>query len=92
MIFLVVYDTTKARLVSIDEYDENSRSKATAEFRAKQASLLDELDHIEVGLFESASRSTFEQTHSRYFESVEKLRASLEELGTDLRNTATKAS
>jgi hypothetical protein len=77
---LIIYDTKKAELLSIDEYDEASRSRAMADLRAKQEALLNKLDHVEVGLFESDSRLTLERTHSRYFKSLEELNASLREI------------
>jgi len=85
MIFLIVYDTETAKLRSIDEYDEASRSRAWEDLRAKQEALIGELGHVEVALFESGSRATLEQTHARYFKS-------LEELGASIRDAAKKSA
>jgi hypothetical protein len=85
MIFLVIYDTKTAKLLDIKEYDVASRSQAMEDFRTEQEKLLPDLDRIEVSLFEAASRSALERTHSRYFKT-------LAELGASLSDTAKKTA
>jgi hypothetical protein len=79
MIFLIVYDTKASSLLEIVEFDESARRPAMDALRTTQEKLIGELDHVEVGLFESPTRATLERTHSRYFKSLAELGASLSE-------------
>jgi hypothetical protein len=79
VIFLVVYDTNTATLIEIKEYEEHHRDQAMDWLNATQERLIDNLDHLEVALFEAPSRATLEQTHSRYFKSFKELGESLSE-------------
>jgi len=85
VIFLIVYDTIATKLLEINEYDDGSRAEAMADLRRKQETLLADLNHVEVALFEAESRTMLEKTHSRYFKS-------LEELGTGLSDIAKKSA
>lgn len=85
MIFLIVYDTNAAKLVEVTEYPDSRRGEATEALRRAQERLIDDLDHVEVALFEGSSRATLEQTHARYFKS-------LAELGVSLSDAAKKSA
>jgi hypothetical protein len=68
-----VYDTRAAKLLEVKEYEERSRAEATADLRSRHETLLNDLDHIEVALFEVESLDMLKRTHSRYFKSLKEL-------------------
>ncbi|HET6274310.1 MAG TPA: hypothetical protein VFE16_00060 [Candidatus Cybelea sp.] len=80
MIFLLVYDTRSAKLLEFKEYQDEARSRAMSELRTMQEALLEQLDSVEVCLFEADSRKTLEQTHSRYFKTLPQLSKSLRDV------------
>jgi hypothetical protein len=73
MIFLLVYDTTAGKLVSIREFSDQERDVAMRALKEAQEAHLQELEDVEIALFETSSRATLEQTHSRYFKSIAEL-------------------
>jgi hypothetical protein len=77
MIFLLVYDTTAGNLVSIREFSDQERNGAMRALKEAQEAHLRELEDVEIALFETSSRETLEQTHSRYFKSISELSDSL---------------
>jgi hypothetical protein len=80
MIFLVVYDTHSGSLLEeVREFPEDRRAEAADALGAAQQQYIDRLNSIEIALFEGDSREMLEQTHSRYFNSLANLRASLNE-------------
>lgn len=77
MIFLLIYDASTSTLAGIKEYPESGRAQAMNDLRAAQEEHLDDLERIEIALFEAPSRATLERTHSRYFKSFGELRHNL---------------
>lgn len=73
MLFLINYDRSNGRIVTLDSFDDAERSTA------EQARLDLELDlqrrkiEREVVLLEAASEEALRKTHRRYFEDVSSL-------------------
>jgi hypothetical protein len=74
MIFLVTYDTKQGKLLEEPrEFPDDARGEAMLALRNAQEANLDDLEHVEIALFEAASRATLEGTHSRYFRTLAEL-------------------
>ena len=70
--FLLVYDRREGRLLSDEEFAEDSREDALARrFRLERDYRSD--DNIEVVLLGSESREVVERTHARYFKDISQL-------------------
>jgi hypothetical protein len=68
-LFLVVYDRSLGRLLSLDEYDEEGRADALRR-RAQLEMERREQAEVEVVVLAAESLAALKKTHSRYFETL----------------------
>lgn len=74
MIFLINYDRHLGALVSIEEYSDKERAKATQAKLQLEIDLLSKSGQYEVVLLEAPSRESLQITHRRYFASFEDMK------------------
>ena len=76
MIFLIHYDRSVGKLVSIESYEDRDRVLASDAKMKLEISLLGTNGANEVVLFEAESQDDLKRTHSRYFKTLQQLKAS----------------
>ena len=70
--YLVVYDRSQGRLVSITRFGSERRAEALrARFEREEAERAN--PNIEVNLLGAPSRKALERTHARYFKSASRI-------------------
>lgn len=79
MIFLIHYNRTSGKLVSIQAYDDRDRSVASKAKMDLEISLLGSDGAVEVVLLEAPTEEDLRQTHSRYFKTLEQLKKAKEQ-------------
>lgn len=79
MIFLIHYDRTSGRLISLREFSDKDREGASIARLELELELLCSGGGHEVVLLEAPSQEILKNTHRRYFESFETMKASPKE-------------
>lgn len=69
MIFLIHYDTTQGRLLSLEAFTEEDMASARAARLRLELELGDEQSSHEVVLLDAPNEEQIRHTHSRYFRS-----------------------
>jgi len=77
MIFLVEYDRSEGRLVSIREFDDSQQKHAEDARLELELSLSRARTDREVVLLQAQSQEALRQTHNRYFADLRQLLADL---------------
>lgn len=78
MIFLVHYDRTSGKLVSLREFEDSQREEARQVRLEMELELLAQNGSHEVVLLEASSLEILKNTHRRYFDSFEAMRTNPE--------------
>lgn len=78
MVFLIHYDRASGRLVELREFLDSQRDEAALARLDLEIQLLAQGNGHEVVLLEASSKDILKNTHRRYFESFEKMKASPE--------------
>lgn len=73
MLFLIQYDRSAAKLVSIEKFDDTRRMDAERARLSLELSLHSDGIEDEIVILEAASEEALRKTHRRYFESLEEL-------------------
>jgi len=73
MLFLIEYDRSKGKIVSIEEYPNDNRSLAETDRLQLELHLRRTGREHEVVLLEAASEQALRRTHRRYFEDLAEL-------------------
>ena len=73
MLFLIEYDRTQGKIVTLREYDEQNRQLAESDRLQLELDLRHTADGHEVVLLEAASEKALRRTHRRYFEDLSEL-------------------
>lgn len=68
MLFLIQYDRSRGQIVSLVEFAESDREKASQERLTLELALGDHLARQEVVLLEADSEEALRRTHRRFFE------------------------
>lgn len=74
MIFLLHYDRSEGKLLSISQFDERDRALASTAKLELEISLIGSVVSNEVVLLEADSQEHLRRTHARYFDTIEQLR------------------
>ncbi len=74
MIFLVHYDRSEGKLISLISFDDNQRNDASEAKLDLEISLLDSESSVEVVLLEASTEDHLRKTHRRYFETLNGLK------------------
>lgn len=72
MIFLLVYDRSKGKLIEETSYPDSKLDEANAARLDAEIANVDRTD-IEVVILQSESREELRKTHGRYFKSLKEL-------------------
>jgi hypothetical protein len=75
MIFLVVYDRSRAELIELRAYENTDRHLADSDRLELELSLDAAQSQIEIVHFDANTEADLRKTHRRYFESVESIAA-----------------
>lgn len=78
MVFLIHYDRTLGRMMELREFSDAQREEAALARLDLEIELLARGNGYEVVLLEASSLDILRNTHRRYFESFEKMKASPE--------------
>lgn len=70
--FLIVYDQTEGKVLSLTEFEDSERGRALEE-RFELERRYHDQPHIEVVALGADSRADLETTHGRYFKTVAQL-------------------
>lgn len=73
MIFLIQYDRTAAKLISMTSYDDGQREDASVAKLELEISLLGSESVNEVVLLQAPNEEHLRKTHRRYFETLKGL-------------------
>ena len=73
MLFLIEYDRSQGKIVSLREYDELNRSLAESDRLQLELDLRNTGDEHEVALLDASSEQALRRTHRRYFEDLSEL-------------------
>lgn len=68
MLFLIQYDRSRGKIVSLVEFADSDREKASQERLTLELALGDQLARQEVVLLEADSEEALRRTHRRFFE------------------------
>ena len=79
MIFLIEYDRRQGKVVSLDSFSDEMRTKAEDERLSKELDLNRRSVEHEVVLLEAASENALRRTHRRYFEDAAGIGRSMEQ-------------
>ena len=73
MLFLIEYDRTLGKIVSLKEYEDSDRLLAASDRLHLELHLRSAGEEHEVVLLQAASQEALRRTHARYFEDISDL-------------------